>query len=55
MNQLMLDDCINRVRMARAIGMTPADIAKAFEDSFTPEMIFLSWHAACVLDKDEDE
>ncbi len=55
MDQDKIENCIQRVRMARNIGMSFAETMDGFADLFTKEEIFFAWCGACILDKNEDE
>ena len=52
MDQDRIDDCMRRVRAARNVGLSMKEVAEGFDGVFTPEEVFLAWHAACILDKD---
>jgi hypothetical protein len=47
-----IDICMRRVRAARQCGLELAEVVNTFKDTYTPEQIFLAWHAASILDRD---
>jgi hypothetical protein len=47
-----VDVCMRRVRNARQCGLEFAEVVDTFKDIYTPEQVFLAWHAASILDRD---
>lgn len=49
-----IEATIDRVRAALGIGIAPADLPSIMAD-IPPEILFLAYHAAVILDADEYE
>lgn len=49
-----IEATIDRVRAALGIGIAPADLPSIMAD-IPPEILFLAYHAAVILDADEHE
>jgi len=50
-NNNTMESLIKNVQVRISFGQTSHDIALAFEGKFTPDDIFLAYHAAKILDK----